>query len=230
LANGYPLRHESARRILFVITFPRFMNQNQKIEKTRACPDCLRPLDLCVCGKVSPLPTRTRVLILQHPQEKLKLWNSARLANMMLENSVLRVGLSWPNLKKASGLETAQPSKWAALYLKGNRPMEKPFQLLNRKEEPLEDPSFLEGIILLDGSWKQAHSTWWRNPWLLRVNRIALNVEEESRRKQAKTSGLATIESIAHALGHLREDPAVGVELLRNYEDLIVTPNRTGRL
>jgi hypothetical protein len=41
---------------------------------------------------------------------------------------------------------------------------------------------------------------------------------------------LATIESIAHALGHLREDPAVGVELLRNYEDLIVTPNRTGRL
>jgi DTW domain-containing protein YfiP len=205
------------------------MNQNQKIEKGRACPECLRPLEFCMCGKVARLSTRTRVLILQHPQEKLKVWNSARLANMALENSVLRVGLSWPNLKKASGLESAQPSKWAALYLKGNRPIEKPFQLLNRKEEPLEDASFLEGIILLDGSWKQAHSTWWRNPWLLRVNRIALNVAGESKRNQAKEFGLATVESIAHALRHLGEEPAVAESLLRQYDDLIVTPNRTGR-
>jgi len=205
------------------------MNQNQKTTKTEACPECLRPLNQCICGKVTALPTRTRVLILQHPQEKLKLWNSARLANLALPNSVLRVGLSWPNLKKASGIATAEPSKWAALYLKGNHRLDKPFHLFNRKEEPLEDASFLEGIIVLDGSWKQAHSTWWRNPWLLRVNRIALNVKQASKRNQAKASGLATIESIAHALRHLGEDPKVSDSLQRQYEDFIVEPNRTGR-
>src|SRR4051794_40730826 len=95
------------------------MFQNQKIDKNEACGNCLRPAQQCICGKVQAFPTRLRVLILQHPQEKLKLWNSSRLANMSLSNSVLRVGLSWPNLRKAAGLET-EPRKWAALYLKGN--------------------------------------------------------------------------------------------------------------
>jgi DTW domain-containing protein YfiP len=205
------------------------MSQNQKIDKVNACPQCLRPLQQCFCGRVAVSPTKLRVVILQHPQEKFKLWNSARLANMTLSNSVLRTGLSWPNLKKASGVPTAEPRNWAALYLKSNKPIEKPFQLFNRKEEPLEDASFLEGIIVLDGSWKQAHALWWRNPWLLRVNRIALNVGQGSKRNQAKESGLATIESIAHALPHLNEDVAASESLLRQYQDLIVTPNRTGR-
>ena len=205
------------------------MDQNQKISKTEACPECFRPLQQCICGKVAALDTKTRILILQHPQEKFKVWNSARLANLALPNSILRVGLSWPNLKKASGIETAEPSKWAALYLKGNHHLDKPFHLFNRKEEPLEDVSFLQGIIVLDGSWKQAHSMWWRNPWLLRVNRIALNVKQASKRNQAKAAGLATIESIAHTLPHLGESQSVSDSLLKQYEDLIIAPNRTGR-
>jgi DTW domain-containing protein len=200
------------------------VNQNQKIEKAHACEECLRPRSQCLCGKVQSFATKTRVLILQHPQEKLKLWNSARLANMALTNSALRIGLSWPNLKKAAGIETI-PSKWGVLYLKGNHELKKPFQLFNRKEEPIETMP-LEGIVVLDGSWKQAHSTWWRNPWLLRVNRIALNVPQASRRGQAKAAGLATIESIAHALRYLDEDSAVSDTLLRQYEDFIIEPNR----
>ena len=203
------------------------MDQNQKINKTQACPECFRPLDQCICGKVVTSPTKTRVLILQHPQEKFKLWNSARLANMALANSILRVGLSWPNLKKASGIPTAEPSKWAVLYLKGNHRLDKPFHLFNRKEEPLDDASFLEGIIVLDGSWKQAHSTWWRNPWLLRLNRIALNVKQASKRNQAKAAGLATIESIAHTLPHLGEADSISESLLKQYDQLIIAPNKT---
>jgi DTW domain-containing protein len=200
-------------------------NQNLKTNKTQACDACLRPKEQCICAKVQTSTTRTRVLILQHPQEKLKLLNSAMLTHLALPNSVLRVGLSWPNLKKAAGIET-EPSKWAALYLKGNHALEKPFNLFNRKEERLESASFLEGIIILDGSWKQAHALWWRNSWLLRVNRIALNLQQESKRGQAKESGLATIESIAHCLGFLGENPSVKDSLLKQYEDLIIAPNR----
>ena len=200
------------------------MDPGRKTPGAEACPDCFRPLAQCFCGKTRAFPTRLKVLILQHPQEKMKLWNSARLAHMILPGSILRTGLSWPNLRQASGSETA-PGKWAALYLPGNRRLEKPFNLFNRKREPLADASFLEGIILLDGSWKQAHALWWRNPWLSRAHRIALRPESASRRHQAKPAGLSTIESIAQALRHLGEAPEVSEGLLRQYEEFIVRLN-----
>jgi len=201
-----------------------FVNQDQRIPKSEACPDCLRPLTLCFCGKTKAFPTKLRVLILQHPAEKLKLWNSAMLAHKTLENSALRVGLSWPNLRKAAGVEIAEPGKWGVLFLKGKHRLEKPLNLFNRKEAPLEDASFLQGIVALDGSWKQAQALWWRNPWLLRLNRIALRPEEKSRRGQAKAAGMATIESIAQTLRLLGEESAVSEGLLRQYEELVVGP------
>ena len=30
----------------------------------------------------------------------------------------------------------------------------------------------LEGIVLLDGSWGEAKTLWWRNPWLLKLRRV----------------------------------------------------------
>lgn len=125
-------------------------------------------------------------------------------------------------MKKTAGLEII-PSKWGVLYLKGNHRLEKPFQFFNRKEEPIESMP-LDGIIVLDGSWKQAHSTWWRNPWLLRVNRIAPHLPHPSCRNQAAAAGLATIESNAHALRHLNEDPAGSESLIRQYEDFNISP------
>src|SRR5204862_7870678 len=39
--------------------------------------------------------------------------------------------------------------------------------------EPVADPQpilkRLDGIVLLDGSWKEAKTLWWRNPWLLKL-------------------------------------------------------------
>ena len=34
----------------------------------------------------------------------------------------------------------------------------------------------LEGAVLLDGSWNQAKTLWWRNPWVLKAKRIALKL------------------------------------------------------
>ena len=48
-----------------------------------------------------------------------------------------------------------------------------------RDGEPLRDPEpilqRLDGIVLLDGSWKEAKTLWWRNPWLLKLHRIVLD-------------------------------------------------------
>ena len=95
----------------------------KKIDKKDACPECLRPIEQCFCSTVIPAHTSLRVLILQHPQEQYKLLNSARLAHAALDNSVMRVGLSWRNFAHALG-EEANPKEWGVLYLKsggGNR-------------------------------------------------------------------------------------------------------------
>ena len=54
------------------------------------CPQCARPLSHCLCALIPQLPSRTRVLILQHPQEVGHALNTARLAALGLLNCELR--------------------------------------------------------------------------------------------------------------------------------------------
>ena len=198
-------------------------DQSARIEKAQACPDCLRPKEQCVCGKVEAFPARLKVLILQHPREQYKLWNSARLLHMALPGSILRVGLSWPNLAKAAGMPV-ESSRWAVLYLKESR-LTRPVQAFSRKGEPLTAVPPLDGLVVLDGSWKQSRALWWRNPWLTRLTRVALDFGRISSRRQSKAAGLSTLEAAAHALSALGEDPATEAGLLRQYRDFIVAPN-----
>src|SRR5438445_559981 len=34
------------------------------------CPDCGKPLPLCICDSIEPIESRIALLILQHPQEQ----------------------------------------------------------------------------------------------------------------------------------------------------------------
>ena len=193
-----------------------------KTSKHQACPECFRSKETCICGKVKSFATHLRVIILQHPQEQYKLLNSARLANQILENSKVLVGLSWPNFKGVAG-ENEQPSNWGILYLKSGGPQSsKPCRVFGRNKKPLDDTSFLRGIVALDGSWKQAKTLWWRNPWFLKLNRITLNPAHPSLRGQTKQEGLSTIEAIALALNCLGEQKAVSSYMFEQYEQLII--------
>jgi hypothetical protein len=164
------------------------------------------------------------VLILQHPQERYKVLNSAALTHAMLEKSLLKVGLSWRNLAHALGKE-ADPKQWGVLYLKGSGDTSRIMEIFNSKKRPLAAIPSLTGVVVIDGSWKQAKALWWRNPWLLRLNRILLNPPKASRRPQMKKEGLSTIEAVALALECLGEDPAISLALVKNYEDLILAPH-----
>jgi DTW domain-containing protein YfiP len=194
----------------------------QKFERAAVCEKCFRPREACICGAVSPFDNRLAVVILQHPQEQLKALNSARLAHLLLKNSRIFVGLSWPNFKKVAG-EREQPSQWGVLYLKPElHAGAAPFSIVNRKKQPVSDASFLRGIVAIDGSWKQAKTLWWRNPWLLRLNRISLNPGHPSLRPQVKSEGLSTIEAIAFALECLGENAGIPAELRNKYGELII--------
>lgn len=194
------------------------------------CDQCEKPDVLCVCSEIQPQPTQTHILILQHPQEPDKLLGSAKLAHLCLPNSTLRVGLSWPNLQKALGKE-AIPARWGALYLgsglKKADAHSKTIHLTDRKGEPLSPSAqtSVEGVIVLDGTWSQAKTLWWRNPWLLKLKRIILTPTQKSLyrelRREPRRECLSTIESIAECLEGLGEEKSVGIELKNRFDSLL---------
>lgn len=201
------------------------ISSSEKIDKKSSCKTCLRPLAQCMCKKVAPLSTTIRILILQHPQEQHKLLNSAMLAHLALQNSVLRVGLSWRNLSHALG-EEVDSKEWGVLFLKGIIDPSRLFELYDtKKKRLLPIKTKFRGIVVLDGSWKQAKAMWWRNPWLLKLTRITLNPAHKSLRGQAKKEGLATIEAVALVLECLGEVKTVAESLQRQFKEFIILPN-----
>lgn len=193
-----------------------------KFDKNLVCENCFRPKAECFCSQVKPLNNRLKVVILQHPQEVTKALNSARLTHLMLKNSQIFVGLSWPSFKKVAGPEE-MPSQWGVLFLKPEpKKMIQPLTIYSPKKIPLEQTAFLKGIIALDGSWKQSKALWWRNPWFLKMNRISLNPDHPSLRPQVKSEGLSTIEAIAFALENLGEKAELALALRDSYRNLII--------
>jgi hypothetical protein len=161
----------------------------------------------------APAENRLFVLILQHPQEQSEPLSTAASTVAALRRAKLAIGLSWPNLARALGREV-DPKRWAVLYLGSARPRPTGAQgeviLLGRDAEPLTDPApvlrRLDGIVLLDGTWSQAKTLWWRNPWLLRLHRLVLNPAVPARlgrfRREPRREALSTIEAAALILRH----------------------------
>ncbi len=182
-----------------------------------SCPNCWKSDTLCVCASTPDLNPGLRFLILQHPREVKNPKGSARLLSLAIPTTVHRVGLSWRSLAHALGKQEDQPKiipqEWAVLYVgtqKDSGPPKPgvPFELRDRKGKMIEDAT-LQGIILLDGNWKQSKTLWWRNPWLLKLNRVVLNPQASSRygtlRKQPRERCLSTLEAAAESLNALGE-------------------------
>jgi DTW domain-containing protein YfiP len=87
--------------------------------------------------------------------------------------------------------------------------------LLGRRGEAIADPGSilrgLQGIVLLDGTWSQAKTLWWRNPWLLKLHRMVLDPPLPARlgrlRREPRRDALSTIEAAGLALRHLEPAP-----------------------
>jgi DTW domain-containing protein len=203
------------------------------IEAIADCPHCGKPLPLCICDSVTPIESRISLLILQHPQEQDRSLGTARLAALHFENAVLKIGLSWPSLAKALGRPVADPSRWAVLYLgsakAGDLDTESEIVAINRKGE-MEDNQrailkVIEGIVLLDGTWSQAKALWWRNPWMLKCQRVILGPKRPSAygqlRREPRRDGLSTIEAAAMLLGALEKRPEIAATLNGSFERML---------
>ncbi|RTL54696.1 MAG: DTW domain-containing protein [Bradyrhizobiaceae bacterium] len=202
------------------------------VEDIPECPQCGKPLPLCICESVTPLDSRIELLILMHPQEQDRLLGTARLTAMHFANATVKVGLSWPSLSKILGRDV-DPSRWGILYLGSSKvadlDTDDDVVAIGRKGEIEEGQrailNSLEGIILLDGTWSQAKALWWRNAWMLKCRRIILNPSRPSLygklRREPRSDGLSTIEAAAMVLGRLNKNEQIEAALLGAFERML---------
>jgi DTW domain-containing protein YfiP len=181
------------------------------------------------------------VLILQHPQERREALATAALVCAELRHAALKVGLSWPNLSSALG-RRADPRRWGVLYLGSARPARfaagREVVALDRRGGSEADQDLalrdLTGIIVLDGTWKEAKTLWWRNPWLLKLQRLVLDPRRPSRygraRREPRREALSTLEAVALVLRQLEDDPEIAATLVGRLDRLLAEtpPRRSG--
>jgi DTW domain-containing protein YfiP len=197
------------------------------------CPRCLKPRPLCVCDGVAPIKIRLSLLILQHPQEQDRALGTARLAAQHFSGAVVKIGLSWPSLSKALGRPVENPARWAILYL-GSASVEalhaeREVIALTRKGELAENQRAIldriEGVIVLDGTWSQAKALWWRNPWMLKCQRVILNPAHPSRygrlRREPRRDTLSTIEAVGLLIGSIEKRPDIAATLNASFERML---------
>jgi hypothetical protein len=196
------------------------------------CARCGKPAPLCVCAGIEPIDNRIALLILQHPQEQDRELGTARLTALHLKHATLKSGLSWPSLAKALGREV-NPKRWAVLYLgaagAATSPRDRELNLLDGKNVALPEQeralAEIDGVIVLDGSWSQAKTLWWRNPWVLKCRRLALNPKQPSRygklRREPRREGLSTLEAAALALARLGRQPEIETALGLSFARLL---------
>jgi DTW domain-containing protein YfiP len=185
------------------------------------CEVCRRPKPACVCDRVVTLETKRRVLILQHPQEKDALLGTAQLLEAMLPKAKVVIGLSWPNFAAAIGEDDADPKKWAVLFPDKDHPGN---HVVDRRGNAME-PATLDGIVVLDGTWSKAKTLWWRNPWLVKMNRMSLAPGKPSiygkLRAEPRRELVSTLESVGAALTLAGESADVQKNLERVFRTLV---------
>ena len=172
----------------------------------------MRPLTHCLCPLIPHLESRTRVLILQHPDETGHALNTARLAALGLVNAELRVGETFAELPA----ELAGVEAW--LLFPGETALGVERLAVADAGVPAE-----RWLIVPDGTWRKARRLLHCNPWLAQLPRLTLEEARPSRYRLRKAPGpgaLSTLEAIVDCLNALEGEGRFDA-LLRPFEVLI---------
>lgn len=153
------------------------------------CYECFRPFTHCICKLVNRFSAHCNILIVQHPNERRKYYNTAKLLLKALENSSLLRGIEFSD------------DVWEK-RLKGQNGY-----LLFPSANALDLSDVTLGIddtvVVVDGTWSEAGKIVSRNKWLHNLPKVSFRVPIRSNyriRKQPKEHYLSTLESVAYLL------------------------------
>ncbi|WP_437514023.1 DTW domain-containing protein [Sorangium sp. So ce1099] len=172
------------------------------------CWRCRRPRLVCYCALLPSLPTRTRVVLLQHPRERRVGIGTARMTHLSLPNSELHEGVIFE--EDARIIALASDPTTAVLFPGGDA-------------DPAGGPP-VRSLIVVDGTWWQARKMLALNPRLASVRRIGVTPRAPGNyriRREPRPECLATVEAVASALAALEGEPARFDAMLRAFEFMV---------
>jgi DTW domain-containing protein YfiP len=176
-----------------------------------SCDRCLRPLSVCFCPHLPVLPTRTRVLLLQHPREQHMAIGTARMAHLALPNSTLIVGTDFAN----------DPVVARAMADDATYVLFPGAQAVDVATLPRDRPITL---IVVDGTWWQARKLLKLNPALAAQPRVAFTPTRPSQyliRRQPAEFCVSTIEALAEVLAVLEPQEQSFTRLLDPFHAMV---------
>jgi DTW domain-containing protein YfiP len=151
----------------------------------------------CYCDRITVLPTRTRILLLQHPREERVAIGTARMAMLALPNARRRVGLDFSQDPEVlAALASSSPA-----YVLFPGPGALSADLLPR------DGGLT--LIALDGTWWQARKLLKLNPAIAALPRVAFHPRTPSAyliRREPADFCVSTIEALAEVLSVLEPE------------------------
>jgi DTW domain-containing protein YfiP len=193
------------------------------------CHRCRRPARVCYCGALPWLPTATRVVILQHPRERVMPIGTARMASLCLPAAELHVGVRWADSAPLARA-LADPARPPILLYPGP----------GARDILRDPPAGPVTLVVVDGTWSQARTVVRDNPVLQALPRYAFATPEPSQyriRREPCAEYVSTIEALMHVLGALEGDPARFRSLLEPLRAMVdaqlacqaVSPRRSQR-
>jgi DTW domain-containing protein YfiP len=170
-------------------------------------------VNLCWCAHVTPIETRTRVVILQHPREAGVAVGTARMAHLSLPRSELHVGVHWEGTRALERIFADPERPPAVLY-----PGEGAIDVMT------DPPAHPITLVVIDGTWAQARKIANQNPALRALPRYAFSPPRPSAyriRSEPDERYVSTIEAMSYVLGALEGEPARFEALLRPFEAMV---------
>ena len=158
------------------------------------CPRCKRPEPSCYCKDLHPEPAAVEILILQHPTETRHPLNSARIAELGINNCEIMVG---EDFSDSDSLREKMTNRKTCL--------------LFPSEEATTTPQFVEQYnlpelcIVLDGTWRKAKKIYFLNPVLQHLPAVTLSEIAPSNYRIRKAPGDQSISTIEATVSFLRE-------------------------
>jgi DTW domain-containing protein YfiP len=177
------------------------------------CARCGRPQAVCYCEAITPVPTRTRVLLLQHPREHGKAVNTARIAALALPSASLHVGVDFSQSAQVNA-QLNDPAAPAVIL----------YPSAEARDLETDPPNGPVTLVVIDGTWHQARSLLRKNPHLLKLPHYAFRPQAPSEyqiRREPKPEYVSTIEALACALPFLEGDAQRFSALLEPFRRMV---------
>ncbi len=158
------------------------------------CYRCYLPASNCWCGAITPMPTRTKFVILMHPDEHKRVRaNTGRLTHLCLADSELHLGIGFDEHEKVQAL-IDDPTNYPVLLYPGRESRD-----LSKGELHAADFAGRRLVVfLLDATWRKVRPMLRMSLTLQRLPRIMFSNAAPSRyviKKQPEPGCLSTLEA-----------------------------------